>query len=70
MFEDRGLGCQTFLNGGNVIFKSSLPEGELEKALERELAEKTGKEIGVVIRTTGDLERVLTSNPFPEAILL
>lgn len=59
---------RTYLNSGNVIFESHLPEAALQKALETALSEKTGKEIGVVIRSPGDLERVVRGNPFPEAV--
>lgn len=59
---------RTWLNSGNVIFQGSLPEAEIPKALETVLSAKTGKDIGVVIRTPGDLEGVVRNNPFPEAV--
>jgi uncharacterized protein (DUF1697 family) len=59
---------RTYLNSGNVIFNSPLPEAELQRALETALTEKTGKEIGVVIRSPGELERIVKSNPFPDAV--
>jgi uncharacterized protein (DUF1697 family) len=62
------LDVQTYLNSGNVIFRSPLPEAELQKALERELSGKTGKDIRVVIRSSGELEQIVTGNPFPEAV--
>ena len=58
---------RTHLNSGNVLFESPLPEAELRKTLERALSVKTGKDLGVVIRSPGDLERVVQGNPFPEA---
>jgi uncharacterized protein (DUF1697 family) len=59
---------RTYINSGNIIFRSSLPEGDLQKALEKELSGKTGKEIGVVIRSISDLETIVRNNPFPQAI--
>jgi uncharacterized protein (DUF1697 family) len=59
---------RTYINIGNVIFKSHLTERELEIALETELSKKTGKDIKVVIRSAGDLDQILKNNPFPEAI--
>ena len=59
---------RTYLNSGNVIFESPLPEATLREALETALSGKTGKDIGVVIRSPGELERVVKGNPFPEAI--
>jgi uncharacterized protein (DUF1697 family) len=59
---------RTYLNSGNVIFQSPLPERELQQQLETALSEKTGKDIRVVIRSSGDLERVVKDNPFTEAV--
>jgi uncharacterized protein (DUF1697 family) len=59
---------RTYLNSGNVIFDSPRSEAELRKALETSLSEKTGKEIGVVIRSPAGLERVVKGNPFPDAV--
>jgi uncharacterized protein (DUF1697 family) len=59
---------RTYINSGNVIFESSLPEGELQTALEAELSKKTGKDIGVVIRSISELERIVRDNPFPRAV--
>jgi uncharacterized protein (DUF1697 family) len=59
---------RTYLNSGNVIFESPLPERELQKTLETALSGKTGKDIGVVIRSPGDLDRVVKGNPFPDAV--
>ena len=59
---------RTYLNSGNVIFDSPLPESELQWRLEKALSGKTGKDIGIVIRSHEDLERVVKGNPFPEAV--
>jgi uncharacterized protein (DUF1697 family) len=59
---------RTYLNSGNVIFQSPLPEKEQQLALEQALLEKTGKGIRVVIRSSGDLERVVKDNPFQGAV--
>jgi uncharacterized protein (DUF1697 family) len=59
---------RTYLNSGNVIFESPLPEAELQKALETALSGKTGNDIGVVILSPEDLERVVKGNPFPDAV--
>jgi uncharacterized protein (DUF1697 family) len=62
------LDVRTYLNSGNIIFESPLPEAELQKTLEQELSGKTGKDIHVVIRSSGELEQIVIGNPFPEAI--
>lgn len=58
---------RTWLNSGNVIFESPLPETELQRVLETALSKKTGKETGIVIRSPEDLERVVKDNPFADA---
>lgn len=59
---------RTYLNSGNVIFQSPRPETELQEALETALSGETEREIVVVIRSPGELERVVEQNPFPEAV--
>jgi uncharacterized protein (DUF1697 family) len=59
---------RTYLNSGNVIFESLLPKTEVREALETALSGETRREIGVVIRSGGELERVVKSNPFPKAV--
>jgi uncharacterized protein (DUF1697 family) len=59
---------RTYLNSGNVIFSSSLPEAELRNLLEKELSGKIGKEIGVAVRSSDELVQIIAGNPFPEAV--
>jgi uncharacterized protein (DUF1697 family) len=59
---------RTYLNSGNVIFQSPRPEMELKTALEEGLLQKTGKDIGVVIRSTRELGEVVENNPFAGAV--
>jgi uncharacterized protein (DUF1697 family) len=59
---------RTYLNSGNVIFESPLPETELQRVIETALSEKTGKDLRIVIRSSGELERMVRDNPFPEAV--
>jgi uncharacterized protein (DUF1697 family) len=57
----------TYIQSGNVVFRSKLSEGAAKKTLERALAKKMGKPFGVLIRTAADLSRVVGDNPFPRA---
>jgi uncharacterized protein (DUF1697 family) len=59
---------RTYLNSGNVLFQSPLPEAELQRVLETAISGKTGKEIGVIVRSPEDLGGVVRNNPFPEAV--
>lgn len=62
------LDVRTYLNSGNVVFTSSLPEAELRNLLEKEFSERLGKEIAVAVRSSGDLKQIVDNNPFPEAV--
>lgn len=58
---------QTYIQSGNVVFRSRLGEDGVRTKLEKLLAAKMGKPCGVMVRTASELERVLAKNPFPEA---
>ena len=58
---------RTYIQSGNVLFESNLPESKIVEALETELQIKLGKHIPVVLRTAAEMEVVLASNPFPDA---
>jgi uncharacterized protein (DUF1697 family) len=57
----------TYIQSGNVVFRSKLSESGVKRALEQALARKLGKPFGAFIRTAAELDAVLGKNPFPEA---
>lgn len=57
----------TYIQSGNVVFRSKLSERGVKRALEQALAKKMGKPFGALIRTGAELEAVLGDNPFPKA---
>lgn len=60
---DMGLeGVRTYLNSGNIIFRSPRPEVELQRALEKEFSERIGKESTVAVRSSGDLKEIVEKN--------
>ena len=59
---------QTYIASGNVVFSASQGEAEIKGALEKRLAAYAGKPVGVIVRTAKQLEMVLQSNPFPDAL--
>lgn len=64
-----GLGlvaARTYIQSGNVIFESDLPEDALRSRLEKTLARKMGKENSVMVRTAAEMRAVLRQNPFPQ----
>lgn len=65
--NDIGLeNVRTYIQSGNVIFQSEFPEEMLIKKLEQALYTKGQKHIPVIIRTIGELELVISRNPFPD----
>jgi len=60
---------RTYIQSGNVIFESDLPEEALTKNLEQALYSREQKQINVIIRTVMELESIISSNPFPDAKL-
>ncbi len=58
---------RTYIQSGNVIFESDLPEEMLITMLEKALYDKVEKHIPVMIRMVEELELVNSGNPFPDA---
>jgi uncharacterized protein (DUF1697 family) len=59
---------RTYIQSGNVVFESKLSATALQKKLETVLAEKTGRQAGVLMRTASELRGALDANPFPRAM--
>jgi uncharacterized protein (DUF1697 family) len=57
----------TLIQSGNVVFQTKRSEASVLKLLEQTLAEKMGRPVGVLVRSTEELHAVLERNPFPEA---
>jgi uncharacterized protein (DUF1697 family) len=58
---------RTYIQSGNVVFDSPGSETVVGTALEGALAAKTGRPVGVLIRTAPELRAVLDANPFRDA---
>ena len=55
---------RTYVQSGNVVFESKLPQARLAAAIEEKMEQKAGFAVRVVVRSAEELRRVLTSNPF------
>jgi uncharacterized protein (DUF1697 family) len=65
-----GCGFQdvaTYIQSGNVVFRSKLSAARAKAALERALTENMGKPYGVLIRSAAEFVGVPDENPFPKA---
>ncbi len=58
---------RTYLQSGNVVFVSQIPERVLVQKLEEALAANMGKQIRVLIRAGSELRATVDANPFPTA---
>jgi uncharacterized protein (DUF1697 family) len=57
----------TYIQSGNVVFRSKLGIAAAKKALEAALAKKMGKPYGVLLRTAAELAQIAAEPPFPKA---
>jgi uncharacterized protein (DUF1697 family) len=64
-------GCRdvrTYIQSGNVVFRSSLTDpGDIERRLTAAVEKKHGFTPRVLALTLGDLEKAVAGNPFPQA---
>ncbi|HEY4375739.1 MAG TPA: DUF1697 domain-containing protein [Acidimicrobiales bacterium] len=54
----------TFINSGNVIFRSSARAATVERQIEQRLHEWLGFEVETFVRTASELRAVLAHQPF------
>jgi uncharacterized protein (DUF1697 family) len=62
-----GLGCadvRTYVQSGNVVFRSDLGAADAARAIERAIQKELGLEVPVVIRTGRRLRDLVAGNPF------
>ncbi|MCQ1833934.1 DUF1697 domain-containing protein [Neorhizobium galegae] len=65
-----GLGftdVKTYIQSGNVLFRSDEAEAKVAGKLDDALGQKFGKKPGVMVRSTGELEAIVENAPFPDA---
>jgi uncharacterized protein (DUF1697 family) len=58
---------RTYIQSGNVVFRTALPPDRARAALAQALAAHMGRPIDVMVRDADALRRVLAGNPFPRA---
>lgn len=66
--EQAGLRqVQTYIQSGNVVAQSQLPQADLEAYVHTVIANEFGGDITVLARTAAQLETILADNPFTDA---
>ena len=58
---------RTFIQSGNLVFKTSEPTGfALERLLEAEAAKRLGLQTDFIVRTAEEWDTIVARNPFPD----
>ncbi|MEJ2287607.1 MAG: DUF1697 domain-containing protein [Deinococcales bacterium] len=67
LFEELGAReTRTYLQSGNVVFRADAAvAGALPAAVERACESRFGFAVTALLRSAGELQAVLTGNPFP-----
>ncbi|CAN7217964.1 DUF1697 domain-containing protein [Neorhizobium sp. LjRoot104] len=58
---------RTYIQSGNVLFRSDEAEAKVAEKLDEALGQKLGRKPGVMVRSTGELEAIVENVPFPDA---
>jgi uncharacterized protein (DUF1697 family) len=58
----------SYIQSGNVLFRSSAPPASLASALEAAILERFSLETRVLLRTHGELEAIAAGSPFDESV--
>ena len=58
---------KTYIQSGNVLFRSDEAEKAVEEKLDEALGKKLGKRPGVMVRSRRELDAIIADAPFPEA---
>lgn len=56
---------RTYIQSGNVLFESKVPEEKAVEKLQKALKSKLPNPVSVMIRTIEELETIIANNPFP-----
>jgi uncharacterized protein (DUF1697 family) len=56
----------TYVQSGNVVFRSPVARGELVRKTEREIRARFGLDVTVLLRTKAELARLVAANPFAQ----
>jgi uncharacterized protein (DUF1697 family) len=68
LLEDLGAeDVATYVQSGNVVFKSAEGAAGITKAIEREIKRRLGLDITVLLRTKAQLTKLVDANPFGKA---
>lgn len=65
LFSDLGTeDVTTYVQSGNVVFRSAGSRAALTEAIEKEIRKRFGLDVTVLLRTKAELARLVAGNPF------
>lgn len=68
LVEDlRGEDVQTYVQSGNVVFRSGLAASTWEKNLAQGIKKALGLDVAVLVRSSAQLAKIVAGNPFKDA---
>jgi uncharacterized protein (DUF1697 family) len=59
-----GQDVETYVQSGNVVFRSRMSADGLAEAIHAELEQRLGLDVAVLVRTSAELAKVVAKNPF------
>lgn len=59
--------CKTYIQSGNVLFRSTASEATVKSKLEKTLTAHFGKQAAAFVRTRAELQAIIKANPFKSA---
>jgi uncharacterized protein (DUF1697 family) len=58
------VGVRTYIQSGNALFASPLPEAKVKATLERALRDHLGRPVGAIVRNAGEMTLISQRKPF------
>ncbi len=55
---------KTYIQSGNILFESTLPENEIKEIIHNTIKDKIGADLEVILKDTQDLIGAVNENPF------
>ena len=56
--------CRTFINSGNLLFRSEVAESTVKQRIEQRIAAYFGKAVPAYVRNSAEMAEVVARNPF------
>jgi uncharacterized protein (DUF1697 family) len=67
MCEEAGFeSVSTYIQSGNVVFRTDDDEDKVKEIIERRLADHFGQKVDVFVRSAREMRDIVDANPYPE----